>query len=51
VGDHLIGATLYDGMVVQPLMVDSNFSPASSTVNNIQQASAEQSSIQRRGVK
>ena len=51
VGDHLIGATLYDGMVVQPLMVDSNFSPASSTVNNIQQASAERSSIQRRGVK
>ncbi len=23
VGDHLVGATLYDGMVVQPVMVDS----------------------------
>ena len=26
VGDHLIGATLYDGIVVQPRMVDSSFS-------------------------
>ena len=25
VGDHLIGATLYDGMVLQPRMVDSSF--------------------------
>ncbi|MES2393177.1 MAG: hypothetical protein V4555_16160 [Acidobacteriota bacterium] len=25
VGDHLIGATLYDGMVLQPRMVDSGF--------------------------
>ena len=25
VGDHLIGATLFDGMVVQPRMVDSQF--------------------------
>ena len=25
VGDHLIGATLYDGVVVQPKMVDSSF--------------------------
>jgi photosystem II stability/assembly factor-like uncharacterized protein len=25
VGDHLLGATLYDGMVVQPKMVDSSF--------------------------
>ena len=25
VGDHLIGATLFDGMVVQPVMVDSAF--------------------------
>jgi hypothetical protein len=24
VGDHLIGATLYDGIVLQPLMVDSS---------------------------
>jgi photosystem II stability/assembly factor-like uncharacterized protein len=24
VGDHLVGATLFDGMVVQPLMVDSS---------------------------
>ncbi len=26
-GDHLLGATLYDGMVVQPKMVDSGFAP------------------------
>ena len=25
VGDHLLGATLYDGVVVQPKMVDSSF--------------------------
>jgi photosystem II stability/assembly factor-like uncharacterized protein len=29
VGDHLIGATLFDGMVVQPKMVDSKFADAS----------------------
>jgi hypothetical protein len=28
VGDHLLGATLYDGVVVQPKMVDSNFDNA-----------------------
>jgi photosystem II stability/assembly factor-like uncharacterized protein len=28
VGDHLLGATLYDGVVVQPKMVDSSFSNA-----------------------
>ena len=28
VGDHLVGATLYDGMVVQPKMVNSGFGPA-----------------------
>ena len=27
VGDHLLGATLYDGIVVQPKMVNSGFSP------------------------
>jgi photosystem II stability/assembly factor-like uncharacterized protein len=26
-GDHLLGATLYDGMVIQPKMVDSGFAP------------------------
>jgi photosystem II stability/assembly factor-like uncharacterized protein len=51
VGDHLIGATLYDGMVVQPLMVDSKFIPASSAINNIQQASAERRSMQPSSVK
>ena len=25
VGDHLVGITLYDGIVVQPKMVDSSF--------------------------
>ena len=25
VGDHLLGVTLYDGIVVQPKMVDSGF--------------------------
>jgi hypothetical protein len=25
VGDHLLGVTLYDGIVVQPRMVDSSF--------------------------
>jgi photosystem II stability/assembly factor-like uncharacterized protein len=29
VGDHLIGATLYDGMVVQPKMVETKFLDAS----------------------
>jgi hypothetical protein len=24
VGDHLVGATLFDGIVVQPLMIDSS---------------------------
>ncbi len=28
VGDHLVGATLFDGMVVQPQMVDSPIAPA-----------------------
>lgn len=28
VGDHLIGASLFDGMVIQPRMVDSKFGPA-----------------------
>jgi hypothetical protein len=28
VGDHLIGATLYDGVVIQPKMVDSGFAAA-----------------------
>ncbi|MEO7028716.1 MAG: hypothetical protein ABI147_04870 [Acidobacteriaceae bacterium] len=28
VGDHLVGATLYDGMVVQPTMVDSKVADA-----------------------
>jgi photosystem II stability/assembly factor-like uncharacterized protein len=27
VGDHLVGATLYDGIVIQPRMVDSGFAP------------------------
>jgi photosystem II stability/assembly factor-like uncharacterized protein len=31
VGDHLIGATLFDGMVVQPRMVVSAFAPAADT--------------------
>jgi photosystem II stability/assembly factor-like uncharacterized protein len=31
VGDHLIGATLFDGMVVQPRMVDSSFVDAKTT--------------------
>lgn len=31
VGDHLIGATLFDGMVVQPRMVVSAFAPAAGT--------------------
>jgi photosystem II stability/assembly factor-like uncharacterized protein len=51
VGDHLIGATLYDGVVVQPLMVDSDLRPDSSAVNNIQQASTERRSPERSGVK
>jgi hypothetical protein len=37
VGDHLLGATLYDGVVIQPLMVDSAFSDGSHGVNNAQQ--------------
>jgi hypothetical protein len=28
VGDHLLGVTLYDGVVVQPKMVDSSFGNA-----------------------
>ncbi len=32
VGDHLVGATLYDGMVIQPRMVDSPDKPASLSV-------------------
>jgi photosystem II stability/assembly factor-like uncharacterized protein len=40
VGDHLLGATLYDGVVIQPLMVDSAFSDGSHGVNNAQQAGA-----------
>jgi photosystem II stability/assembly factor-like uncharacterized protein len=31
VGDHLIGATLFDGMVVQPRMVDSGFADTKTT--------------------
>ena len=31
VGDHLVGATLYDGMVIQPRMVDSGFAPTKLT--------------------
>ncbi|HEY5380754.1 MAG TPA: hypothetical protein VIJ65_00730 [Acidobacteriaceae bacterium] len=38
VGDHLIGATLFDGMVVQPKMVISAFAPA---VNTATEASAK----------
>jgi photosystem II stability/assembly factor-like uncharacterized protein len=51
VGDHLIGATLYDGVVIQPLMVDSSLVPFSSDVNKPEQASSENVSVQRRGVK
>jgi photosystem II stability/assembly factor-like uncharacterized protein len=31
VGDHLVGATLYDGIVIQPRMVDSGFAPTKLT--------------------
>ena len=51
VGDHLIGATLYDGIVIQPLMVDSSLVPLSSDVNKSERASAGRVSVQRSGVK
>ena len=34
VGDHLLGATLYDGMVVQPKMVDSGFAPTHASLGS-----------------
>jgi photosystem II stability/assembly factor-like uncharacterized protein len=34
VGDHLLGVTLYDGVVIQPKMVDSGFAPTHSNTGN-----------------
>jgi photosystem II stability/assembly factor-like uncharacterized protein len=40
VGDHLVGATLYDGVVIQPIMVDSSVGGYNAS-SGAQQASAE----------
>jgi len=40
VGDHLIGATLYDGIVIQPIMVDSSVGGYNANTG-AQQANAE----------
>ena len=34
VGDHLLAATLYDGMIVQPKMVTSQAEPAGEALGN-----------------
>jgi photosystem II stability/assembly factor-like uncharacterized protein len=36
VGDHMVGATLYDGMVIEPRMVDSKFADAKTASHAVQ---------------